>query len=69
MKWFQNKEGDTSSMRILAMMSTVTGSVAVLGSIAAMFMKMDGALALAGIGAGMTCAGEWAKALQAKAGS
>ena len=69
MKWYQNKDGDTSSMRIMAMMSAITGCVAVLGSIAAMFLKLDGALALAGIGAGMTCAGEWAKALQAKAGS
>jgi len=69
MKWYQDPEGNTSSMRIMAMMGTITGCIAVLGSVVAMFTGHPNAIALAGIGAGMTGIGEFAKAIQAKAGS
>lgn len=69
MKWYQDKEGSTSSMRIMAMLSTVTGCAAVGAAIVAMFMGIADAASIGTIGAGMAGLGEVSKAWQAKGGS
>ena len=68
MKWYQDSEGNTSSMRIMAMFSTVTGCIAVVGGVVGMFLGHPESVAIAGVGAGMAGLGEVAKAWQAKAG-
>lgn len=69
MKWYQDREGSTSSMRIMAMMSTVTGCAAVIASIVGLFMRIPEAATIGTIGAGMAGLGEVSKAWQAKGGS
>jgi len=81
-RWYQDRDGGTSTMRIITMVSSLTGCVAVaigaLTVIAAMWLTVRGAdgmieyarqaIALAGLGAGMTGLGEIAKSWQAKSG-
>lgn len=68
MKWFQDLQGNVSSMRIMAMMSTTVGCLAVVAGVVAMFMGINESIAIAGVGAGMAGLGEIAKAAQAKVG-
>ena len=68
MKWYQDSEGNTSSMRILAMMSNITGCLCVIAAVVGFFLRHPETIALAGIGAGMTGLGELAKAWQASHG-
>ena len=65
-KWYEKAQGNTSTMRIIAMMAAITGCAAVLSGIAAMFLRLPESVAMAGIGAGMTGLGELAKAWQAR---
>jgi len=67
-KWFEDTQGDVSSMRIMAMLSTVSGCIAVVGGVVGMFLGHPESVAIAGVGAGMAGLGEVAKAWQAKAG-
>jgi len=67
-KWYQDGEGNTSSMRIVTMLSTVTGCVAVVGGVVGMFLGHPESTVIAGVGGGMTGLGEIAKAWQAKSG-
>jgi hypothetical protein len=69
MKWYQDSDGDVSSMRIMAMMSSATGCVCVIAAIVGFFLRHPDTILLAGIGAGMTGLGEVAKAWQASKGS
>jgi hypothetical protein len=68
-KWFQDEKGNTSSMRIMAMLSTVTGCVAVLAGVTAIFLGNVQGVPIATVGAGMTGLGEISKAWQAQKGS
>jgi len=68
MKWYQDSEGNTSSMRMMAMIATVTGALAVLGGVLGMFLGRPDAAAIAAVGAGMGGVGEVAKAWQAQKG-
>ena len=65
-KWYEKKEGEISSIRIMAMMSVATGNLAVVSGIVAMFLRISDGVLMAGIGAGMTGVGEIMKAWQAK---
>ena len=65
-KWYEKEAGHTSTMRIIAMMSTITGCLAVLAGTVAMFMRIPESVAIAGVGAGMAGLGEISKAWQAK---
>ncbi len=65
-KWYEKTEGHTSSMRIMAMMSTVTGCLTVLAGVVGMFLKLPESIAISGVGAGMAGLGELSKAWQAK---
>lgn len=66
MKWYQDGQGHTSSMRIMAMMGTTVGCLTVISCIVGLFLGMSDAVALAAIGSGMAVGGEWAKGWQAK---
>lgn len=67
-RWYQDKDGDTSSMRIIAMMAGVTGCVAVFAYIVGAFTGVMIDVQLAVAGAGMAGIGEVSKAWQAKSG-
>ena len=69
MKWFQDSDGNTSSMRIMAMMSSITGCLCVIAAVVGFFLRHPDTILLAGVGAGMTGLGEVAKAWQARNGS
>jgi hypothetical protein len=64
-KWYEKAEGQTSAMRIIAMICAVTGCIAVLAGVGAMFLKIPECVAIAGAGAGMAGLGEVSKAIQA----
>jgi hypothetical protein len=66
MKWYHDKTGKPSTMRIIAMMCAVTGCVAVLAGVVAMFFHIPESVAIAGVGGGMAGLGEVAKAWQSK---
>ncbi len=66
MKWYHDSKGKPSTMRIVTMFAGITGCVAVLSGIVAMFIGLTEAVPIAGIGAGMTGLGEVAKAWQSK---
>ena len=65
-KWWQDRRGKTSAMRIIAMMCAVTGCVAVIAGVFGMFMSIPESVAIAGVGGGMAGLGEVAKAWQSK---
>jgi hydroxyethylthiazole kinase-like sugar kinase family protein len=56
-------------MRIMAMMSSVTGCLCVIAAVVGFFLRHPDTILLAGVGAGMTGLGEVAKAWQARNGS
>jgi len=64
-KWYEKAEGNTSAMRIIAMICAVTGCIAVLGGVIGMFLRIPESVAIAGAGAGMAGLGELSKAWQA----
>lgn len=65
-KWYESKSGHTSTMRILAMLCGVTGCMAVMAGVVAMFMSIPESIGIAGVGAGMAGLGELSKAWQSK---
>jgi len=69
LKWYHDREGKASAMRIIAMMCAVTGCVAVLAGTVAMFLSIPESVAIAGAGAGMAGLGELAKSWQASKGA
>lgn len=69
MKWYQDAQGNTSSMRIMAMLSTCTGVFCVLAGVVAVYLRYPEGVHLVTVGAGMTGLGEVAKAWQAQKGS
>lgn len=66
MAWYKTETGKTSTMRIVTMLSTVVGCIAVLAGVVAMFMRIPESVPIAGVGAGMAGIGEISKAWQAK---
>ena len=64
-KWYQSPGGGTSTMRIVTMVSSMTGCAAVVAGGIALFMKIPDAVQFAALGAGMTGLGEIAKSWQA----
>lgn len=76
-KWYQDREGGTSTMRVIAMIGAVTGALTMLASIVLMFMivflQAFDAIGMVSIafpsGAGLFAAGEIAKSFQARSGS
>jgi len=67
-KWYQDKDGGTSTMRIIAMVSSMTGCAAMIAGGVALFMRIPDAVQYAALGAGMTGLGEIAKSWQASNG-
>lgn len=82
-KWYQDGEGDTSTMRILAMLAGGTGAltsiagvaVVAVGAVITLRGSPDGValcaqgVALAAVGAGTAGLGELSKAWQAQKGA
>lgn len=64
-KWYQDKSGGVSAMRIVTMMSSLTGCAAVVAGGVALFLRIPDAVQYAALGAGMTGLGEIAKSWQA----
>jgi len=65
-RWFEKAPGNTSAMRIIAMICAVTGCIAVIfGGVLIWTGHAEGAQ-LAVVGGGMAGLGEVAKAWQAK---
>lgn len=63
--WYLDHTGKPSTMRIIAMMSSAVGCLAVLSGVVALFLRIPEAVAMSAIGAGMTGLGEVAKSWQA----
>lgn len=68
-KWYQDKNGGTSTMRIVTMVSSMIGCVALVAGGVALFMQIPDAVQYAALGAGMTGLGEIAKSWQAQKGA
>ena len=64
MTWYLDHTGKSSTMRIIAMMSSAVGCLAVLSGVVALFLRIPEAVAMSAIGAGMTGLGEISKAWQ-----
>ena len=62
--WYLDHTGKPSTMRIIAMMSSVVGCLAVISGVVALFLRITEAVAMSAIGAGMTGLGEISKAWQ-----
>ena len=68
-KWYQDKDGGTSTMRIISMMAAATGCVGVIfGGVIIVLGFPEGAQ-LATVSAGMAGLGEISKAWQSSRGS
>jgi len=68
MKWYHDKNGKPSTMRIVTMIATITGSVAVIGYLVGAFLGVAVDVQVAVVGGGMAGVGEISKAWQAKSG-
>lgn len=66
LKWYHDKYGKPSAMRLVTMLSTATGCVCVLAGIVGMFAGLHDAGTAMVTGAGMTGLGEVAKAFQSR---
>lgn len=64
MKWYQDGKGNTSSMRIMAMIMVCTGSAISISGVVGFFLGLDGA-AIVGTGTALAGASGFAKAWQA----
>lgn len=53
MKWYEEKEGTVSMMRIASMIGSITGIIIALLGTVAMFLNLPAATAITGIGAGI----------------
>lgn len=68
-KWYQDKEGGSSAMRIIAMMCAFTGCASMIfGGVLILLGHPEGAQ-LATVAAGMAGLGELSKAWQASKGA
>ena len=66
MKWYQDAQGNCSSMRIMVMVAVVTGCVVVLTAVVGWLCGVENAVAVAGVGAGLVGLCSLAKAWQKK---
>lgn len=64
-RWYEKSAGHTSAMRIIAMICSITGCIAVLAGAAGMFLRIPESVAIVTAGAGMAGLGEVSKAWQA----
>lgn len=63
-KWYQDKNGDDSSLRMLAIPAGWLGMAVVFAGAVGAFVKMSDAIALCGIGSGLITVALGAKAWQ-----
>jgi len=52
-KWYQDNLGNVSSMRLIAVSGAFIGMAAVIASVVAMFMRIEGAVGMGGISGGL----------------
>lgn len=64
MKWFQDANGNTSSLRIIAMMIIVLGCCVIVSGVVGFFLKIPESMQLISIGAGLVASAEFAKVFQ-----
>ena len=64
MKWYEEKEGSVSTMRILSMLSGITGILISLSGTIAMFLGIAGSATAMQIGLGMLGLAMGGKAVQ-----
>ncbi len=67
MKLFQDANGDTSMIRVLAAIAFLIGAVVIGFGLKGWFGGLDGAPAIIGVGAGLAGGGSLLKMLQKKA--
>jgi hypothetical protein len=67
MTWYHDHKGKPSTMRILAMMGGVLGSVICIAGTVGFFLRIPDAVMLVTVGAGLIGAGEIAKGWQGRA--
>ena len=68
-RWYQDKDGGTSTMRIISMMAAVTGCVGVIFGGVIIVMGFPEGAQLATVSAGMAGLGEISKAWQSSRGN
>ena len=64
LKWYEEKEGSVSTMRILSMLSGVTGILISLSGTIALFLRITGSTTAMQIGLGMLGLAMGGKAVQ-----
>lgn len=68
-KWYQDKDGGASAMRIISMMCAATGCIGLIGGGALIAFGYPEGAQLSTVSAGMAGLGEVAKAWQSSRGS
>ncbi len=63
-KWYQDNDGNISSLRLIAVPSAILGQLVVIAGVVAMFMGYPDGIAASGVGAGLVGLAEGAKAWQ-----
>jgi hypothetical protein len=66
-KWYENKPGETSAMRIIAMEAVQLGALVVLSGVIGFFARIPDAVIVMSTGAGIVALALGAKAWQAQA--
>lgn len=66
MKWYEEKDGVVSAMRIMAMIAIIVGSLVTIAGAVAIYISQADGIALAGTGAGIISVALGAKAWQSK---
>jgi len=64
MKWYEESEGNVSTMRILALLAGITGIITVLAGVVAMFIGLGNSGIALSVGAGIITVALGGKALQ-----
>ena len=64
MKWYQDENGNTSSLRIIAMIIIVVGCGVVISGIVGFFLKLPESMQIISVGAGLIASAEFAKVFQ-----
>ena len=63
-KWYQDDEGNTSSLRLIVIPSAIIGQLVVIFGMIALFMNKPDAVGAMGVGVAMVGLAEGAKAWQ-----
>ena len=64
MKWYQDEKGNTSSLRIIAMLIVILGCSVVVSGVVGFFLKLPEAMQIISFGAGLIASAEFAKVFQ-----